>query len=175
MAQLTSLQTGNDIDAGVGDVTNSEFRRAQSFQIPTLAIITSVDLYLKNGSSPPSDPITIRIETDNAGVPSGTLADSNATGTIAAGDIGGSYAFETCVFSTPFSLVGGTTYHLVASVPSQSTNVNFVWAADGDEGYPSGTGSSSINAGAWSNNAFDFLFIVNGEIPTSGGFFYMSC
>jgi hypothetical protein len=164
MSQLTSYQTGNDTDAAIGDAGGVEFRRAQSFQIPKRSIITSVELYLKNAASPPSDPITIRIETDNAGVPSGTLVDANATGTIAAGDIGGSYAFEVCTFSTAFILPKTTTFHIVASVPNQSTNVAFHWGSDfSSSSYANGTFSNSQNGGAWSNNTADGLFIVNGR------------
>ena len=43
---------------------------------------SSLKLSLKKTGSP-ADNVTVRIETDNAGAPSGTLADANATATVA--------------------------------------------------------------------------------------------
>lgn len=164
MAVLTQHITGQDTDTAIGDVAGTENRRAQGFQISANAIITSVELYLKDGTGPPTDDITIRIETNTGGVPSGNLAHANATGTINDTDIGGSYAFETCTFASSFSLLANTTYHIVASVPNQANDIFFLWGADSAEGYPNGVLSTSQNGGAWANNALDGLFIVNGTL-----------
>lgn len=169
MAVLTSYETGQDEDQFIGDSGGNEFRKAQSFQISILANVDSADLYLVDGPTSPTDAITVRVETDNgSGFPSGTLVDANATGTIAAASVTGSYQFLTCTFNAPFSLLASTTYHLVASVPNQSNDVRFHWGVDNGGLYTSGKAMSSTNGGAWADTGagnYDLLFRINGEAP----------
>ncbi len=168
MAVLTSYTTGYDSDGSVGDNAGSEYKNAQGFIIVPGGTIVSVDLYLKDGPTAPTDDITIRIETDNAGVPSGNLADANATGTIAAAGIPAGYDWITCTFGTPFYLSGNVQYHLIASIAAQSNDVRFDWGRDQTSpAYVNGTASYSQDGGAWNNYGADLLFRVNGTGETT--------
>ena len=61
----------------------------------------------------PSVNLWIRIETDNAGEPSGTLADANAYATIAVGDLGAALADEVVTFAGAFTPAKWTVYRVV--------------------------------------------------------------
>lgn len=92
-------------------------RRAQAFSIPYAddtfqGAILQID---KTGS--PGD-ITVRIETDNSGKPSGSLAHANATLTITAGSVSGSLAYVTGYASSTWSLSANTKYWIVVSAAS---------------------------------------------------------
>ena len=166
---VTSYTTGQDGDRFIGDTGGTEIRDAQGFQIPSNDTIISAELYLKDGPTSPTDAITVRVETDSAGVPSGTLVDANATGTIAAASVTGTYQFLMVTFSGSFSLTASTQYHLVASVPNQSNDVYFIWGDDTTSpSYTGGTESQSFNGGAWGNAARDLLFKINNNIADSG-------
>jgi hypothetical protein len=62
-----------------------------------------------------SDNYIIRIETDNAGEPSGNLADANATATVAGSGLTTSFVDTTVTFAGSFMLVGGTKYWVTCS------------------------------------------------------------
>lgn len=173
MATLTSYETGQDEDQFLGDSGGTEFRKAQSFQLSALSTVQTADLYLTDGPSSPTDDITVRIETDDgSGFPSGTLVDANATGTISAASVTGSYQFLTCTFSGEFVLSATTTYHLVASVPNQSNDVRFHWGVDNGGSYASGKAMSSSDGGAWSDTGagnYDLLFKISGFVGLTEG------
>lgn len=179
MTTLTSYETGQDDNRFIGDNGGTEFRVAQSFQIPSQYegyLITSVELYLSQGSpASPSDDITVRIETDSSG-PSGTLADANASGTIASASVGASYGFVACNFSVPFTLSTGTTYHIKTVLANQPNDTRYYWGDDTTSpGYADGTEYTSSDGGSsWSSAARDALFKVVGQAPEGGGYFYIS-
>jgi hypothetical protein len=73
--------------------------------------VFKAQIHLKN--SPSGGNVTLRVETDNAGEPSGTLVDAKATATVNADPGGGAWVeFE---FDGQFSLAGSTDYWLVAN------------------------------------------------------------
>lgn len=95
---------------------NPAKRAGQSFKVKSYNTSVSVPmsqvvLYIKKNAGTTTQ-LTVRVETDNAGVPSGTLADPNATATIAA-ITSTNYAPITVKFTNPFNLLGSTTYWLV--------------------------------------------------------------
>ena len=135
---------------------------AQSFEVTGTQTLASVDLYLKKVGSP-TGTMTLRVETDSAGSPSGTLADANLTATLAESGLGTSYADATFTFGTPASISGSTTYWLVLSTDRTASATNYViWGADTStpsyaDGSMSGESSSS-----WSALSADAIFSVNG-------------
>ncbi len=64
----------------------------------------------KTGS--PTDNITVRIETDSSGDPSGTLADPNATSTFAGSALTTSATDKAITFDGAFTLTKGEIYHV---------------------------------------------------------------
>lgn len=66
-----------------------------------------------NKSGTPTDNITVRIETDNAGNPSGTLAHANATASVAGASVSATMGSLTFTFAGAFTLTTGSVYHIV--------------------------------------------------------------
>jgi len=98
--------------------------------IPPKTISSWANLYLRmaeavNGATATGD-LTIRIETDNAGEPSGTLGHANATATVSQvtqRTWNTTQATRTIAWAGAVSLVKGTTYHLViACSATQAAN-----------------------------------------------------
>ena len=80
MSLILSFETGGNNYETIGDNGGNEYDQAQSFTLSETDTIHYIDLYvLKNGT--PTDAITMRIETNGSSVPSGTLANANATTT----------------------------------------------------------------------------------------------
>ena len=172
-AVLQSYETGQDagleIGCGGGGCATRERAGAQSFQLDNDATITSVELYLQANSG--QDDINIRIETDSSSLPSGTLADANATCVISEANVPASYDFEECTFSTSFDLVASTTYWIHArrsSEDSGGADENYGWGTDNSSPtYANGEAKQSDNDYStgpnWSGTGRDALFRVNGD------------
>jgi hypothetical protein len=136
---------------------------AQSFTVTGTQTVATVDLWLKKVGTP-TGTMTLRIETDNSGDPSGTLADANLTTTLAESGLGTSYADATFTFSTPASISGSTTYWLVLSTDRAVSESNYIqWGADGSTpGYANGQMKSEVSS-SWSAESKDAVFEVLGE------------
>ncbi len=77
----------------------------------------------------PVDNYIVRIETDSAWNPSGTLADANSTVTVAGTGLTTSYVDVTCTFPWSFTLTAWTRYHVVISRSGANDAVNYysIW------------------------------------------------
>ncbi|MBU2062547.1 MAG: hypothetical protein KKH44_11950, partial [Bacteroidetes bacterium] len=143
----------------LGDFNDAEWRLTQSFQLSGNLLITAVEVkqYATNGT--PAGNWTLRIETDNAGVPSGTLADTNASIVVAPPGNGNTVKGE---FATHFSLLGATTYWIVIECDDQTTNNRWLLTRNNVGGYANGMlGYSSDGGSNWSTEAAqDFYFKV---------------
>jgi hypothetical protein len=146
--------------------TDGDDKLAQSFEVTGTQTVASVDLRLKKTGGP-GGTMTLRIETDNSGEPSGTLADANLTTTLAESGLGSSYADATFTFSTPASISGSTTYWLVLSTDRSASETNYVaWGADGSTpSYADGAMMSEASS-SWSAESKDAVFEVFGEGTT---------
>jgi hypothetical protein len=140
-----------DSNPSVGDDGGTEYAQAQGFQLATAQTVKAVQVYLAKSEGTPGD-VTVRIETDSAGVPSGSLANANATGTITAFTQESPTTWYTCTFATAFSLSATTQYHLVLKTAAAANDNRYVWGADGSSpSYSSGAMSSSSDGGSsWS-------------------------
>jgi len=155
--KLTSYTTVADITTHgvVGDDGGTEKALSQGFKIATTAEVKGVRVYLKKVDGTPGD-ITVRIETDDTNKPSGTLADSDATGTIPAFTTT-DYGWVTVEFDTSFSLAAATTFHVVLKIAAGANDQNYAWGynATSDE-YSDGNISTSTDGGSgWSAVAGD--------------------
>lgn len=112
---------------------NPAKRAAQSFKLSDFSVsqsvpITSIFLKLKKNSGTTTD-LTVRIETDNNGTPSGTLADAQATTTISAFTTT-AYAYKEASFSN-VTLLGNTTYWIVCKHTTEgSGDSKYYWNGD---------------------------------------------
>ena len=159
-----------DTDYYVGDQGGTERAQAQSFQLAVAAKVKAVQVYIKIANGTPSD-LQCRIETNNAGVPSGTLANANLTKTLAVANVSGTYAFVTIEFDTASSaaLAASTTFWIVLKTAAAANDLNYNWGADASSpSYTSGNRAHSADGGSsWTadTNA-DFLFRLLSEAST---------
>lgn len=148
---------GQDADEECAGATAT--RVAQSFQVTEDLELTSVALYLKKASGTTTE-LTVRIETDSSGVPSGTLV-TNGSSTIAAFSAT-SYAWKEASFSTSPMLMAGTTYWLVLHHTTEgSGNSVYNWGSDGSS--PTYTSGNAANyaSSTWTADAnTDCLFRI---------------
>lgn len=155
----------------IGDQSGTERAQAQGFQLSAIEAATTikgVGFYgLKNTGTPGN--ITIRIETNSGGVPSGTLANANAIGTISA-FTSTSLAWHNVEFTTGFTLSASTQYWIVIKIPAGPNNNNYGWQADASSPtYAGGTVASSTDGGAtWTADPTrDAGFRILGNSTTS--------
>jgi hypothetical protein len=158
---INQSQVTRDNDTVLGDASGNEHRRSQGFKLSGAnTFVTAVTIRqgpTVNGS--PTGNWTIRIETDNGGVPSGTLANANASVVVSPPGINTNIK---CVFSTVFSLTAGTLYHIVILCDNQSNDTS--WALDfkNSNVYSDGNASVSTNGGSsWTEQTWDLYFIVH--------------
>ncbi len=116
---------------------------AQKFTPTSTDSLTKVSLYIKKTGGPSN--ATVRIMTDNSGVPSKTQVGGN--GTISSGSVTGSYGWLDVTFATNPSLTSGTDYWLLIDSTGSATNY-YSWATDSNDTCNSGTAKYSSNYNA---------------------------
>lgn len=133
-------------------------RGIQSITPVTTGNVQRLDIYGCSVGTPGA--ITMRIETDAAGVPSGTLANAAATLTIANPFVA-TFGWATFSFTSPFSLTASTKYWIVFYAAATLSNTSKYLIQANNNLYAAGSGGKSINSGTnytvFSSNC-DFLF-----------------
>ena len=108
---------------------------AQGFQLTTGRTISNVKFTIGVVAGTPGN-IEVRIETDSAGNPSGTLADANLTNSLSSGYVA---AEHNITFATPAALLSATQYHLVLKLASDPGDGNSLRiSGDASNNYASG-------------------------------------
>ena len=140
-------QTQDAFGAILGRLGTNQYRQAQGFKVSTGdLIVTAIEVKQRaDGAGSPTGNWTLRIETDNAGVPSGTLADANASIVVVPP---GPDAVVKGTFAAPFSLTPGTQYHLVMVCDTQASGVYWSIAYKDTDAYTDGDRSSSNDGGS---------------------------
>ena len=165
-SQITgdATQTDNKMDATTDYL-------AQGFKVDTTANVGYVNVLLKQTGT--TGNLTLRIETDNAGSASGTLADANATATITATDVSTSATWITVKFATAFSLTADTQYHLVLRPSATADGSNYIqWVGTTSNLYSNGVLKLSANSGTSYTacaSTLDAGFIVYSQTKTRMG------
>jgi hypothetical protein len=119
-----------------------------------------------NKTGSPADNTILRIETNSAGAPSGTLADANATITVASSTFPSSVAWQTLTFGTPFTLAAGT-YWVVLSRSGSLSSSNLINIYT--NGAVSGIGPmATYNGSTWTNGGFGGANVWTFELIYSG-------
>jgi len=147
MAEVVDQQnTTSDGGYGtVGDSGGTEYRTAQSFKLSANLTVTAVEVMCNAVSGSPTGNWTLRIETDSSGVPSGTLANANASKVVTPPTAGNTVKGS---FATSFQLTGATSYWLVIQCNNQSNNYNWVMQGNGSSSYADGCLAQS-GSGTW--------------------------
>lgn len=142
------------------DAVTSYDRLAQGFQIASSTTVQSVRLWLKKVGSP-SGNLTVKIETDSSGDPSGTPVTDGTSDTVAVSSLAASYGWIDFTFSTAPSLSASTQYHIVLETTGTQSNTNYVeWGADSSSpSYADGEMKSEASS-VWSAQSKDASFEV---------------
>jgi hypothetical protein len=127
--KYTIVTAGADVPIDGGTVK----RAAQSFKLSDFTNlqdvpINSIFLKLKKNTGTTTD-LVVRIETDNNGVPSGTLVDAQASATISA-FTSTSYTYKKATF-TDVTIKGNTTYWIVCKHATEGSGTSqYYWGGD---------------------------------------------
>lgn len=167
-----SYLTGYDTDTAIDG--NPAKRAAQSFKLSDYqtqedVTVNSVLLRMKKNAGTTTE-LTVRIETDDNGVPSGTLADAQATGTISA-FTSTSYAYKQVNY-TGVTLKGNTTYWIVVKHTTEgSGNSQYYLSVDGSSPTYS-NGNIATYAAATVDITDNFYPDAHPETTTVDGYVY---
>lgn len=175
MAVLLNYDAGGAQWGAIGDLGGQDYYIAMAFTPDANWTVTDIKIVARGGTdgrSTPTDGITLRVETDTPGSPSGTLAHANASGTIAA--FVGAYADRTCTFASSFPLANATKYWIFTSVPLQANDTCYEWEGVSPETYAGGNGMYKPVGGAWtlwgaSPNGYDLSFEIDGTVGWASG------
>lgn len=147
--------------------------KGQSFMVPYGdATFQGITLGMKKTGAPGN--LTWRIETDNSGEPSGTLADANATGTISAADVTTSFSYIKDFSTSAWTLSANTLYWLVLKQGATADGSNYYsFALAADSTYPRGKARYTNDSGStWedfsSKTDIVFRILYGGTQATTG-------
>ena len=139
---------------------------SQSFK-PTITKLLAVEIYVRSYNVLPAGDITVEIQADSAGKPSGTAL---ATGTIAAFSSTTS-AWKRATLSSYLTVTPETTYWIVLKATTSSSYRYFCPVSYPVSQYSNGSAATSTNAGTtWTTRVDDILFRVYSDqgTPLSG-------
>ena len=165
----------------IGYIGSTKLNRSQSFAAPTGGMtVTHVVMRIRKSGAGGANQITVTIETDSSGKPSGTLAHANATKTVDVDDLPTIDNEVQIVFPASFTLASATTYHLcVVWASPRLVNSGYVtWSSDTTPGYSGGSacyqarpwtvggtaigGADEIDTLTWTaETGHDFWFKIN--------------
>lgn len=158
------------IDYSITPLANAELsatasKLGQGFKVSGSGSKTVPSLWLllqKTGTTPGD--ITLKIETDAAGSPSGT-AVTNGTATITSASVSATASWIRVDFATAPSLTAGTQYHLTIAAAATLDASNFYeWYGSTYDVYSGGAAKFSIDSGTSYNSLtgrLDLGFIIN--------------
>lgn len=147
----------NNEGAVYGDGGDYE-EQGQEFQVSNTITCVRADISVKKYGSP-TDNITCRIETDNAGLPSGTLVHAYATKTLAASGLPTSFTLTEFLFN-PFTLNASTPYHIVLVRSGARDTSNYIGIGAAGNEYANGE-LEKLNNGTWENQgSYDMTFRI---------------
>jgi hypothetical protein len=131
-------------------------RVAQSFESADANIVPNIQLLLKKVGVV-SGSITIRIETDSAGSPSGT-AITGGTATLDASLVYNNASWANIAFTNPPAISATTLYWIVVSTTAGNESNRIEWAYNTNGGYEDG--SAKLYTTSWSAITGDMTFKV---------------
>lgn len=154
-----------DQDRGLFSAT-SQAKLAQVFQVtsggnPAGFWSGGVALFLRSVGTLPTQTLTVRLETVSGGLPTGTLLDAKATGSIASSVVSGTYRYMQATWTAPVYVPSGTSVAIVVSTSASVDASNYVaWGEDTSTSYPFGS-AARYDGSAWSAiSGSAFVFAV---------------
>lgn len=154
--------------------TSANAKLAQAFvpdanDIPSGRWVGSVRLFLRMvGTYSVARTLTLKIETNSSGAPSGTQV-TNASATLSSSSVSGSYGYADFAFTNPVWLTGDTTFHLVLSISGAADSTNYIaWGRDDSTQYGNGAAATGTAAPVWTTIASAALIFALGNPVTTG-------
>lgn len=137
-------ETG-DTDKALNKETSGKTKIAVQFTQSGARSIKRVALRLKKTGTIASDKLlTLTIETDSSGAPSGTAL---GTATILANSVGATYDWYDFVFTAPVDVANSTVYHLVLTSNYTASDTNYIsW-----QGLTVASGGNAEDYTAWTD------------------------
>lgn len=141
--QSSITSSGDDSDY-VGQIGGASVTSvSQSFTVDTTVSCRKIDIYIDSETGTTIGDLNVRIETDTAGSPSGTLVSELASCAIKEPSTG----WDSGVFLNKFQLAASTTYHIVLQIQAQSNGNGIYWAKNTTDGYLYRLYGSSVDEG----------------------------
>ena len=134
---LGSSGTTTDATYRVGDTGGTELKVGQAFKVSAATNIKEIKIFAKATATAPTGDITVRLETETATKPSGTLINASATGTIA-NFTDTTNVWKTCTLATAIPLAAATSYWIVLSAAAQANDVGWDIAVNTANPYADG-------------------------------------
>lgn len=151
-------------------------RYAQEIVIGSTILTDKISLRQRRVNTATATLITIRIETNSGGLPTGTLVDANATVSFDPATLTTSLANYTYTFPGSFTLVNGTTYHVVFShngtvASANDFRISWQWAPSATTTHRNSNFWAQWDGATWTNtdnNAWiRFLSTSNGRVVSA--------
>ncbi len=150
----TTLDQSQTINNATKPIYGSR-KIAQSFEAGANGIIPKISLLLGKVGTLAND-LTVRIETDNSGSPSGTLVTGGSI-TVSKSEVT-SAGWINKMFTAPPACVSGTTYWIVAYTSGGDPSNAYLWSLDSTEGYADG--EAKLYTTSWASITGDMCFKI---------------
>lgn len=150
------IGSSNRTEYAVGAATTN-IRRAQGFQVTVPGYVSTVWLPLRKVGT--GSAVTVSLQTDSSGSPSGTNIETVATASLAAASVSTTNRWVRVALTGPVWLAAYTQYHIVVTDSAADASNYNLWMGDTTAGYSYGTGKVYDSGGAsWSTVSTDYLF-----------------
>ncbi len=136
-------------------------RISQAFVMDEDTWIGSIRLYLAHfGTIPTALTLTVSIQTNSSGLPSGDVVQNGTADTVLTSSIVGTYQFINFNLSKPVHLTADTTYHIVLQISSACDSTNFIgWGYDDGTSYGNGA-RATYGGAAWTAGTGTQIFVL---------------
>ena len=159
----TTTSVPNTTELGIGNVAGVNQKVSQSFTLERSATLTGIGIDLGDSTGTPLGGMTLRVETNSAGVPSGTLVHALAKAALASGSAGATNRFT---FQDKLNLAVATLYHATVQIPAQSgyyaspNNNYYTWKATTASVYSLGQAGTHDGSSWTGDSAKDCLMTL---------------
>lgn len=124
LEQSTAGATDNKLNSGA----TTNVKLALKFTQSGVRNVKRVALQLKNpGTITAGKKLTLTIQTNNSGAPSGTVVQNGTAGTVLCSAVTAAYGWVVFTFAKPVDLADATIYHLVLSCDYTASGTNCIY------------------------------------------------
>jgi hypothetical protein len=143
---------------------------AQGFSHSNTTTVQYADILLKKTGTPTGN-LTLRIDPNSAGMPSGTPITNGTATVVAASTLTTGYTLIRFTWPTPPTITASTQYHLVLTTADSASNSNYVeWGTDASTPPYANGALALLQSASWAaaSPAADGIFDLYGVGSTFG-------